>query len=63
MSAMIWKPARWASCPRSVRRMILILLGGSLAVVGAIAAALLVREREIERAPFEPLPAQLAAAA
>jgi EmrB/QacA subfamily drug resistance transporter len=40
-----------------------ILLGGSLAVVGAIAAALLVREREIERAPFEPLPAQLAAAA
>ena len=38
-----------------------LLLGGGLAVVGAILAALLVREREIERAPLElaqtPVPA------
>jgi EmrB/QacA subfamily drug resistance transporter len=31
-----------------------VLLGGVLAVVGALAAALLVREREIERAPLDP---------
>jgi EmrB/QacA subfamily drug resistance transporter len=31
-----------------------LLLGGGLAVLGAIAATLLVREREIEREPLEP---------
>jgi EmrB/QacA subfamily drug resistance transporter len=39
-----------------------VLLGGVLAVLGAIAAALLVREREIERAPVESAPAQMAMA-
>ena len=39
-----------------------LLLGGVLAVLGAIAAALLVREREIERAPAEDLQASARAA-
>lgn len=34
-----------------------LLLGGGLAVLGAILATLLVREREIERAPLELAPA------
>ncbi|MHB8233930.1 MAG: MFS transporter [Solirubrobacteraceae bacterium] len=40
-----------------------LLLGGGLALIGAIAAALLVREREIERDPVEAGGATVAAAA
>jgi len=40
-----------------------LLLGGALAVLGAIAATLLVREREIERAPLESVGTPLPAAA
>jgi EmrB/QacA subfamily drug resistance transporter len=35
-----------------------LLLGGLLAIVGAIVAAVLVREREIEREPLEDLPGE-----
>jgi EmrB/QacA subfamily drug resistance transporter len=38
-----------------------IVLGGGLALLGAIAAALLVREREIERAPVQLVPVPLPA--
>ena len=31
----------------------MLLLGGGLALIGAIAAVVLVREREIERAPID----------
>jgi EmrB/QacA subfamily drug resistance transporter len=39
-----------------------VLLGGGLAVLGALAAALLVREREIERSPIEPASVRMAPA-
>jgi EmrB/QacA subfamily drug resistance transporter len=39
-----------------------VLLGGALAVLGALAAALLVREREIERSPLETAPMHMATA-